>query len=131
MKHNSARLTAAGALARDLLYRNGHRYYPECDSSAERPSSAASVSLIEPLDGGVRVYPNPANRLVTLERSGAVSELYIRFVHLGTGRVCLEVAMSPGEHSRAMDISALARGIYVIVIQGKEETGHIKLVISH
>lgn len=130
MKHNSARLTAAGALARDLLYRNGHRYYPECDSVVGRPSPA-SVSLVEPLTSGIRVYPNPANKFVTLERNGSVSEINVRFVQLGTGRVCLERTLLVTEPSITVDLTFLAAGIYAIIFQGARESGQVKLVVSH
>jgi len=130
MKHNSALLTAAGALARDLLYRNGHRYYPECDSTAERPS-LASVLLVKPLTSGIRVYPNPANKFVTLERSGSVSEINVRLVQLGTGRVCLERTMLVTEPSITVDLSLLAAGMYAIVYQSSSESGQVKLVVSH
>jgi hypothetical protein len=122
--------SAAGALARDLLYRNNIRIYPVCDPVEQRSTAGTGV-LTELLNEDIRVFPNPANKFVTIERGKTDSELLISFIHLSTGQVCLPRTFQPKESFMTVDLSQLAPGGYAIMFQNGNGVGQAKLVVFH
>lgn len=66
------------------------------------------------------IYPNPTSGIFTLEfEFPADSGNYNIFVFTATGKKILEERLSGNEITRQFDISHLASGMYVILIEGK------------
>lgn len=130
--HWGTTCSAAGALARNLLYRNGRHLYADCNTSEARPSASRSDKVTRSSGSGIKIFPNPADQTLTLERNYAHTESLLRLTHVGTGRVVLERIIQPQESNLSLDISALPPGVYAaLVVENSAIVIQCKLVIAH
>ncbi|MFN0175132.1 MAG: zinc-dependent metalloprotease [Saprospiraceae bacterium] len=123
--------TAAGALARNLLFQNGIRMYADCEESQERISSKVPQKTGFVGNEALWVFPNPANDILTIGKSRQDRSMSVQIIDLGTGKICLRRQLLQGETSLLLDVSALVSGVYVIAFEDEAISGQIKLVISH
>ncbi len=124
--------TAAGALARDLLYQNGRLLEANCGGSAQRPAAAFSQTLSR-LDAArvLKIYPNPASTSLTVERASDEGILSLRVSDMSQAKVLMERHIYEGEKAVIFDISQLVPGIYLVSYQSSAAHGHVKLVVSN
>lgn len=75
----------------------------------------------------VRMYPNSTNGPVKIEfrASGQLTDLIVSDIN---GRVMLQRTIAPRQTSVSLDISAFARGIYVVKLQRNDDVETSKLV---
>jgi hypothetical protein len=79
----------------------------------------------------IKVFPNPANTSITIEKTDNPQNLEIRIVNLATGRNVLQSFMPLGISNYTLDVSNLASGVYVLFAGNSSMAQPIKLVIQH
>ena len=92
-------------------------------------STTNDILSVPGVVGSVRVYPNPASQEVRLTNLPAAAHIYR--VYSLAGKVAL-VGAAPAHSSAAIDVSGLARGQYVLVLQaeGGSETLRARLAVK-
>jgi hypothetical protein len=83
-------------------------------------------------DQQFNVYPNPANDKATVVFSSEIEETYnIRLIDI-TGRIIFNQNNTSivGENQYQMNLSALAKGIYMILLQRKDDVLQSKIVVQ-
>jgi len=124
--------SAAGALARNLLYQNGIRLYADCNGSEARPSAHISGSGSELTnDKLLKVYPNPASSEVTMEFPTNIFCTDLKIVGLVNAR---SIRYTDSNKSRIikLDVSGLPSGLYAAI--ARLDNGSMiqaKFLISH
>ncbi len=79
------------------------------------------LTAINDIDGRVfTIFPNPATEMVTVEMQLDASEVYIEVVSL-TGQIVLrkQAFTSGGELRETVDVSDLAKGMYMLRVNGQ------------
>jgi photosystem II stability/assembly factor-like uncharacterized protein len=74
------------------------------------------------------IYPNPADNHVTISNFAKVSGEIIITIYNSTGRSVIH-KLSRNQNSVEIDVSNLANGIYLVLIQTRDGSGINKLVI--
>jgi len=82
-------------------------------------SEDCSNSVEENNQTAFKVYPNPANNILTIERGG-IEQTDLRILNV-TGRICHYQSIQFGETQTQIDISNLAAGTYIIKIDNETE----------
>jgi hypothetical protein len=80
----------------------------------------------------LNVYPNPTDDHVIVEFTGSNEEVYkIRLIDV-TGRVILSENYKSviGESQYQMNLSELARGVYVVILQNSNAVFQSKIVVQ-
>jgi hypothetical protein len=118
---------SAGALTRAVLYMNGRSAAANCDGVQGRDWLIEHVSNL----ADIKVFPNPANASITIEKAENTQNLNLRIVNLATGRNAMQTVMPLGITSHTLDLSNLPAGVYVIFAGNSSMAQPIKLVIQH
>ncbi|MDX2278932.1 MAG: T9SS type A sorting domain-containing protein, partial [Saprospiraceae bacterium] len=118
---------SAGALTRAVLYLNGRRSLANCDGVQGRDLPVVSSTNLNDL----KVFPNPANSSVTIERTENHQSLDIRIVNLATGRNDIHATMALTQKSISLDTSNLVSGVYAVFVDNSLLANTFKLVIQH
>ncbi len=121
----------AGALARDILYQNGRLLGPECSPTEERPTTDIQIPVDLSTTHRVKIFPNPANNFLIIERLDELDNIQIRLTDLSLGRTYLERTLFPGKKTIPLDVSMLNPGVYFLSYIGKTAPGKLKFIISH
>lgn len=118
----------AGALARNLLYRNGRDLRPDCSETA-RPAASLNWSWVQKRSA-VQIYPNPANTEIMINYPLPVDNPDLLLIYdLSDGRILWQMT-SGASLPYLLDVSSFDPGVYVLTVQtagGKSE--HQKFVI--
>lgn len=118
----------AGALARNLLYRNGRDLRPDCSETA-RPAASLNWSWVQKRSA-VQIYPNPANTEIMINYPLPVDNPDLLLIYdLSDGRILWQMT-SGASLPYLLDVSSFDPGVYVLTVQtagGKSE--HKKFVI--
>lgn len=118
---------SAGALTRAVLYMNGRSAAANCDGVQGRDWLIEYVSNL----ADIKVFPNPANASIIIEKAENTQNLNLRIVNLATGRNAMQTVMPLGITSHTLDLSNLPAGVYVIFAGNSSMAQPIKLVIQH
>ena len=106
--------SAAGALARNILYRNGLRMEAECEETAPRTSKKIkeipNTAITQPL----KLFPNPANDELVIELPKSVACSGIEFIGLADGCSYLHLVPADGTVLK-INIASLQSGVYAVV----------------
>ncbi|MEM1322247.1 MAG: T9SS type A sorting domain-containing protein [Bacteroidota bacterium] len=106
--------------ARSLLAGEGLVHYDDellCDDSQPRVGALEPAELAE---GGMVAYPNPAQRLLTLELVQPVAEPQQLMVSNSLGQVVYETRISASQKQIHLDISRWQNGLYLCTLIDKE-----------
>jgi len=118
---------SAGALTRAVLYMNGRSAAANCGGVEGRDLSIEHLSNL--MD--IKVFPNPANTSIAIEKVENTQNLNIRIVNLATGRNAMQTVMPFGITSHTLDVSNLSAGVYALFVSNSSGTKSFKLVIQH
>jgi hypothetical protein len=125
-----AECSAAGALARNILYQNGLRKEANCDGSEQKASETIQNKAISSSNQSLKIYPNPASSSLTVERTKTTSDAVIRVASISSGHLSLDYLFKSGDSSITLDISGLVNGVYIIsIIESEVIVGQSKIVI--
>ncbi len=84
------------------------------------------------IDYAFNVYPNPTNDHVTIAFTAGIEEAYtIRLMDV-TGRCVLQYALTStiGENQFQLNLSTVAKGIYMVLLQNKDALLQSKIVVQ-
>jgi hypothetical protein len=118
---------SAGALTRAVLYLNGRNSVANCDGVQGRDLPAVSSNNFDDL----KVFPNPANSSVTIEKPENNQSLDIRIINLSTGHNDIHATMALTQKSIILDTSNLVSGVYAVFVDNSLIINTFKLVIQH
>jgi len=122
--------SAAGALARNILYRNGIRKEADC-GTGQKVSETTQNKVIPTGNQSLKIYPNPANAEVTVELPRNISCTNITFVGLSDGRVHLNFTPAGGNPLR-INIAGFSEGVYAVLARMADgSTLQAKLLIAN
>lgn len=117
---------SAGAITRAVLYMNGRSAEANCDGVQGRDWSIEHEFNL----ADIKVFPNPANTSVSIEKPNNTQNLNIRIVNLATGRNAMQTVMPLGITSHTLDVSNLPVGVYVLFAGNSSMAQPVKLVIQ-
>ena len=89
--------------------------FPNVQASTESVGEIKSVK-----ESYLKVYPNPAEDLVTVELNSSTGDQTSIEVYSLDGRLCLKVDNSGNNIKASIDVSALSSGAYVVKLVGEE-----------
>ncbi len=116
----------AGALARNLLYRNGRDLRPDCSETA-RPAASLNWSWVQKRSA-VQIYPNPANNMLYISNIAGINKVEIYSV---VGNLVKSIEDFPNSRGQAgINVSDLPAGMYIIRINGTPKNTTSRFVIS-
>ncbi len=80
-------------------------------------------------DLNFKISPNPASvsTKISFDRSGSVSEIFICDL---TGKIQRRTEIRPGTDNALIDISDLAKGVYIVTVSQNEKTSRQQLVLN-
>ncbi len=126
------------------VYRLG-MVFRNADGSAEGKAPGGNDIFVEVQEGevtgltedpifeGLRVYPNPANNVVTVQiPEGNASDWQFRFMSI-SGKVIYTTSAPPssGVQLYQLDITTLPNGLYLLEVQHAQKRTMRKVLISH
>src|SRR5690606_35059503 len=85
------------------------------------------ISNIE--QNGMRLYPQPAEGVFTIEASFAINQPRISIIDMKGARVAYEVLASDAHHIR-LKISEAVPGVYFLSIENDEQVYHQKILMK-
>lgn len=100
-------------------------YYRLKQTDLNGNSSYSKVIMIENKEVGITVYPNPANKEVTL--SGDIEKLHIYLTDLHGRRINIKPSLQ--QYKAVFNISNLAAGIYFINYNSASISGSKKVIV--
>ncbi len=107
-------------------------YQAEIVLSLDDPPSSL-VTGVEPMNANdVKVYPNPANREVTVQLPGQVTKAAAVSLIDQTGRVTLQSTIPEGSDRKTLNVSDLSGGVYILTIDmGQGVLTRKKVMVLH
>ncbi len=118
----------AGALARNLLHRNGRDLLPDCSEPA-RPALSVGGRLVQKRSS-LQIYPNPANTEILIDCALPVDTIDLLLIYdLSDGRILWQQTSSASVPLQ-LDVRSFDPGVYVLTLLttgGRSE--HQKFVI--
>lgn len=118
----------AGALARNLLHRNGRDLLPDCSVS---PRPASSNKALTVLPDAIRIYPNPADREVLIDCSTVSDDAILVLTNLSSGKIAWQLAPRSAPSVRA-DTGQMSAGVYLLTVLAPNRPAvHERLLIIH
>ncbi|MCW5924800.1 MAG: zinc-dependent metalloprotease [Saprospiraceae bacterium] len=124
--------SAAGALARNILCRNGLRKEADCEEIGQKASGTTQSNAIQASGQTLKIYPNPASAEVSIELPLNVSCTNIAIVSLADGRICLDFAAATGSNTVKINIAGFSGGVYAVLARMVDgSTLRAKLLISN
>ena len=80
----------------------------------------------------LNIFPNPANSKATVAFTSDKEEVYILYLIDVTGRGVLQYSIKStiGENQYQMDLSQVAKGIYMILLQNEDASLKAKIVVQ-
>jgi chitodextrinase len=104
-----------------------------CGTSADTIAVNVNIGLIDnPLASSLNVYPNPAQYSVNVsfrEVGSADVQITLRDAQ-GRNVINMNDRMQSGNYSKDLDVSSLARGIYMLEIKSGSLTAHRRISIK-
>ncbi|MFN0037193.1 MAG: T9SS type A sorting domain-containing protein [Saprospiraceae bacterium] len=123
--------SAAGALARSLLYQNGIRLYADCDGTQERPSRSRQGKPEIASGMSLKIYPNPAVDELTIEIPPNTSCFSVDIFGLVDNRLSHHIEMSSSKIFK-INTSDLPSGMYAVVARLVDgATLQTKFLVAH
>lgn len=126
-----AECSAAGALARNVLYRNGLQMEADCEETTPRASGKFRSTSNTALNRSLKVFPNPANDELVIELPKAIACSGIEFIGLADSRSYLRLLPDDGNVLK-INIARLSGGVYAVLATLADGTTiQTKLLIAH
>ncbi len=97
--------------------------------SCETPGNPTSVSDNQEIDLGLNVFPNPASEFLTLSWGNTIESGSVEIIDL-SGKTMKSFNIYDSLSEINLDISDIAKGIYIIKVFNKNELGYKKIVIN-
>lgn len=118
----------AGALARNLLHRNGRDLLPDCSVNA-RPALSKATQIALPSNIGI--YPNPADSEVRIDCSMMPEDAILVLTNLSNGETVWQLTPKLMPLIR-IDTGHLAAGVYLLAAHTPNgRVAYEKLLIIH
>jgi hypothetical protein len=90
------------------------------------------ITAIEPLSAEyIKLYPNPADKELTIELPSAVKETTTLRLANQWGQYTELDSFSEGERKKTISTNTLAAGVYILQIGGNESAVRAKVVVVH
>ncbi len=90
------------------------------------------VTGVEPISTeNIRLYPNPADREITIELPSPATEMTTLRLANQLGQFTELDAFAPGELKKTISTHALSEGVYILQIGGNNNAVRAKVVVVH
>jgi len=113
-------------IAFESYNRNGNNLFIDNIKIAGTPN----VGITPAMDKNIHIYPNPSNGMVTLFSNHPVEDLKVTLISIQGSVVYDKAIQSKSNLSEALNLSKLAKGVYLIKIKGKKTLKQEKIVIK-
>ena len=89
---------------------------PPCSTGQARPDNTADSEIVQPLDGTITLYPNPAQHKVNIRFDTTQGESQVEIYDL-TGRLISSFINKDNQGVYELDLAPMATGVYVVVLR--------------
>ncbi len=96
-------------------------------TDANACTSTSEVTILPPGCVDIKIFPNPAQNIITINHSEALQNACIQ-VYTLTGKLVLKRNIPPYSFVTKMDVSKLTSGLYVLVYTNANERKETKLI---